>query len=335
LILCVLLARQTKAQALTPVPVSIQPPDAEVAVGQTIDIAVEAREVRALFAMDIELGFDPTVVQVVDVDPELDGVQVALGLFMDPGFVLVNKVDNTLGNVHLAMTQLNPSQPKSGGGPLIVLKFRGVKTGANTPLTLASAVLSQDDGTVLPVTLTSGQLQVVAVPAPGPTNTPIPTQGVGTPLPSSTPGLPAAVRATRLPVMRPTTQPAFTLTPNALTASSTPSPISTSSPADAPSQTSAPAQIMASPASIAGPTAPAPPNISLTLAAVVTATPAAFALNTPAATPANSQAAVVVTEPAATATANGSPALNLALVAGALGLLGGIIVLAATRRQPK
>jgi hypothetical protein len=115
------------------------------------------------------------VVEVVDADPGQAGVQMALGTFLDSGFVVLNAADNVTGTVRFAMTQLNPSLPKSGTGALIVIRLRGKQVSGGTPLTLTHAQLAKRDGTALSTNLISGQVSVVAA-GTAPTGTPIPTQ---------------------------------------------------------------------------------------------------------------------------------------------------------------
>ncbi len=166
--------------------VRIAPPQAQVQVGQTADVVVEIEAVEGLYGMDIALEFDPAAVEVLDADPLLDGIQVGMGTFLDPGFVLRNEADNTLGRVRFAMTQLNPSTPKSGSGVLIVLRLQGKQLGAISPLTLVRVLLGGPGGASIEATTESGQVQVVQTIS-GPTSTPVPTQGAGTPLPAAAP----------------------------------------------------------------------------------------------------------------------------------------------------
>ena len=63
-------------------------------------------------------------------------MQAAPGTFLDSGFVVLNAADNVTGTVRFAMTQLNPSLPKSGTGTLIVIGLRGKQASGSTPLTL-------------------------------------------------------------------------------------------------------------------------------------------------------------------------------------------------------
>lgn len=157
----------------------------QVASGQTTDASVVVENVQGLYGVDVSLTFDPTAVEVLDSNPNLDGVQVGFGKFLDSGFVLLNRVDNELGQVRFAMTQLYPSQAKNGSGILVVLKLRGKQVGATSALTISEAVLAGQGGNELVPAISSGSVAVLAQVS-GPTNTPIPTQGAGTPMPTGT-----------------------------------------------------------------------------------------------------------------------------------------------------
>lgn len=222
IILILFITSLAHAQSSETAQVRVMPDSIQVPQGTTIDLAVEVIEIQDLYAFDISLTFDPTVIQVVDADPDLDGIQVNYGMFLDPGFVLRNEVDNQAGTIRFALTQLNPSQPKSGSGVLIVIRLEGGQVGAQTSLTLTHAELVERDGSDIPTTMNSGEVEVVGTATPGPTNTPIPTQDPGTPLPTSLP-------ATSTPIRTVTAGPSPTSTPEP---SSTPTttPTATDSP---------------------------------------------------------------------------------------------------------
>ena len=194
------------AQSSETAQVRVMPGSIQVPQGISVDLAVEVIEIQNLYAFDISLTFDSSVIQVVDADPDLDGIQVNYGLFLDPGFVLRNEVDNQAGTIRFALTQLNPSQPKSGSGVLIVVRLEGGQVGSQTSLTLTHAKLVERDGSDIPTTMSSGEVEVVGTATPGPTNTPIPTQDPGTPLPTSPP-------ATNTPIRTVTAGPSPTSSP--------------------------------------------------------------------------------------------------------------------------
>ena len=174
------------AQANDPVIIRIIPPDAQVVVNQTIDIAVEVENVSNLYGIDVLLEFDPQAVAVVDMDPILDGVQVQLGQFMEPGFSILNLADNELGRLRLAMTQLNPSPPQEGTGNIVVVTFLAKAVRPTGDITVISAKLADPQGNLIDVDeVEDGSLTVVQSLA-GPTSTSIPGGPAGTPLPTAT-----------------------------------------------------------------------------------------------------------------------------------------------------
>ncbi|MGI6741018.1 MAG: cohesin domain-containing protein [Brevefilum sp.] len=99
--------------------------DVELKPDGRAEVPVEIRGVNELYAADIEIRFDPNVIQIEDANPDVDGIQPALGTFLDAGLVLYNRVDNQEGLVQFVMTQANPSEPKSGDGILLVLYVVG------------------------------------------------------------------------------------------------------------------------------------------------------------------------------------------------------------------
>ena len=216
------------AQAEDPVIVRIIPEDARVVLNQTIDVAVEVADVRELYGIDILLEFDPQAVEVVDKDPILDGVQVQLGEFLEPGFSIINLADNEIGRLRVAMTQLSPATPKDGTGNIVVVTFRAKAVRETGDIMIISAKLADPFGGLIEVDeIEDGRLTVVRT-LTGPTNTPIPGQPVGTPLPTATKTPIPSITPTRtntLPATPTVPSPTRTITPTGDT--STPSATAT------------------------------------------------------------------------------------------------------------
>ena len=265
----------------TDVVLQFAPATPAVAVGETIDIAVAVENVTDLYAFDITVGFDPALVEVVDLDPDLDGIQMALGLFLDPGFVIFNQANNELGQLRLVMTQLNPSTPKSGGGNLLVVRFRALQTGAS-PLVVVNGQLAQPDGTTFFPETVEGELSVIATASTQPTPSPIPSQLAGTPLPTMT----SVATATPRPQVTATatppaamTQPTATATRATATAvpASDSSPRPTASLPTATEQTASSTAVGGTVAATATPDASAPAAVEQAAEGAVAALPAAAA----------------------------------------------------------
>lgn len=166
------------AAAQTAAMVAVAPGDMELGAGMTADLAIEVRDVQDLYGIDITVTYDPAVVEVVDANPSLPGAQVSLGVFLDGGMAVINQADNAAGTVHFVMTQLNPAEPKSGTGNLLVIRFRGKQAGGTSAVTLADVQLANRDGESIDSSQQDGQIRVVAQVS-GPTATPIPVQDPG------------------------------------------------------------------------------------------------------------------------------------------------------------
>ena len=106
----------------------------EVAVGQTAPLSVAVTDVQGLYGLEIHLRFDPAVVQVADADPGKEGIQVAAGDFLSADFVAQNRVDNQAGTIDYAVTQVNPKEPRSGSGTLLLIRFQGGAAGRASQL---------------------------------------------------------------------------------------------------------------------------------------------------------------------------------------------------------
>ena len=146
----------------------------EIQPGARVEIPIEIRNVQDLYAVDLEIHFDPRILTFEDADPQMDGIQPALGTFLDAGMVLYNTVDPEAGIIKFVMTQVNPSEPKSGSGVLIVLYAVGAAEGEST-LEVVRADLSTREGIAIPSELVENSVKVAAS-APEIQATPIPVQ---------------------------------------------------------------------------------------------------------------------------------------------------------------
>lgn len=181
--------------------------DYEVSPGERVEVPVEIRDVTDLYAVDLEIRFDPDVIQIEDANPNLDGVQPALGTFLDAGLTLFNSVDNDEGVVRFVMSQVNPSEPKSGNGILLVLYVVGEEEGTSD-LEVTTLELSDRFGEAIAVEAVDGSVTVseeaalvesTAIPVQDPTGiVQVPTQAP-TPIPTATSIPPTPTPTTDLP----------------------------------------------------------------------------------------------------------------------------------------
>ncbi len=176
--------------------VKIVPAEATIQVGQTIELTVRVENIANLFGADWSIKFDPNLLEVVDADPNMPGVQIAAGDLLSSDYVPTNQVVD--GTISYVVQQVEPSMPVSGSGALARITFRAKASGVSD-IVLEEAYLSNFDGDGLFSVLQNGKLTIVsaggevptATPAP-PTPTPAPTTPPPpTPKPSTTTPSPA------------------------------------------------------------------------------------------------------------------------------------------------
>ena len=172
----------------------------QAAPGTLIQVPVSVRNVSNAYGVDFILEFDPAILQVEDADPNTSGVQALLGNFLDPGLLLFNNADNNAGTYRFAMSQVNPSEPKSGEGDVVIITFKALAAG-ESGLEISYVMFGDREGMEIPSTGVNSTL-LISESAPTQavtyevvdstavimvnTFTPTPTL-TPTPLPTSTP----------------------------------------------------------------------------------------------------------------------------------------------------
>ena len=116
---------------------SVIPSYKEISLGGTGATEVRVADVANLYGVQFRVNFDPGVVQVVDADPNMPGVQMEIGsLFSGKNyFVARNTVSNTTGVGEFVVTLVAPATPISGTGTLAVITWQG-KNAGQSPTTL-------------------------------------------------------------------------------------------------------------------------------------------------------------------------------------------------------
>jgi len=220
--------------------------DLQIRPGAIVEVPVDIRDVIDLYAYDIELSFDPEFLDFDDADPNKNGIQAGIGTFLDPGVTLVNQIYYEDGLVHVMLNQINPSEPKSGSGNLLVLYLTGLKTGQTT-LEVTRVELSTRYGEAIAVSGEDAEIEIVSgAPIVTATNIPVidpieiteiptldPSQILPTPTPLPTmtpmPTRTATSMATQTRTATPSNAPVFT---QSEMVTATPQPIAVVEPAD-------------------------------------------------------------------------------------------------------
>ena len=148
----------------TPRPVALifldmPPATTNLPVGAEAEILVKVASVANLNAVDFQVSYHPGVVQVLDEDPATPGTQIAAGDFLSPDLIQANTVDETLGKIRFALSQLPPTPSKSGMGVVARFRVRALAQGASL-LPLYNTRLFDTHGRDIPHTSQGGFVAV-------------------------------------------------------------------------------------------------------------------------------------------------------------------------------
>jgi len=145
-------AYESLPEGSTDTAVRFLPASLQVGVDTTGQMAVEVANVADLFGAELQISFDPTVVEVVDADPGTPGTQVALGSVFEGVdiFNAENSVEN--GVINFSATRRSPAPAFSGTGSFIQITWRG-KTSGQTEVTFNEVKLANADGQPISATI--------------------------------------------------------------------------------------------------------------------------------------------------------------------------------------
>lgn len=170
--LCLFFALPAAAAGPT---VTFSPSPLESPAGQTVPLAVRITDVQGLYGFEMQFKFDPAVVEVIDADPNAAGIQLLPGDFLALDMLVHNQADNSAGTAEFVLTQINPSEAKSGAGVLLTIYLRGKAAGQGSAVEIVKAQFATRDGEAIDVALENGAVRVAAAATPAMSPTPLPT----------------------------------------------------------------------------------------------------------------------------------------------------------------
>lgn len=150
----------------------VNPAMSSLEVGESEEKIVQLDDVEDVYALEIQLEFDSLVLNVLDADGSQTGVQIRPGSCPQPGFVVVNEVNNVSGIIDYAITQINPQFP-CDGGDVAKIEFQCVGNGVSE-VSFKSSTISDRDGIPIEHNIQSGKIECGSIsPTPIPTPAPV------------------------------------------------------------------------------------------------------------------------------------------------------------------
>jgi hypothetical protein len=128
---------------------------------EAIPVGIRIENATRLYGAEVHLVFDPARLEVQDADPDTEGVQIQVGDFPSPDFVVQNQADNVKGTIDYAVTQLAPREAVDGSGVLATVTVKGKDKGTSS-LTFVGAKLADPDGQEIPSQAVDGQVEIAA-----------------------------------------------------------------------------------------------------------------------------------------------------------------------------
>ena len=135
----------------------VTPPDVQLSAGDTFTVEVEIENVTDMGGIALELTFDPAVIEVVDSDTGVSGVQILPGECPLPDLVLVNEADNGAGTVNYDAVSVSGSC--SGTGVVLRIPVRAIASGTS-PIHFSTWAPINSDGFDIPLFVEDGQIEV-------------------------------------------------------------------------------------------------------------------------------------------------------------------------------
>lgn len=160
-------------------------PTLEVGAGQIESLRLVLENAHDVYGIDVRATFDPAVIEIVDADPDSEGVQMMPGHFPQPDFLVRNTGDNAAGTLQYVATQVNPTPPANGKGLIFSVHLRGKTLDRQSVFTVEFVDIVDREGRKLSVRSQSASIQVVppgrpaslppagAIPGPFPALAPV------------------------------------------------------------------------------------------------------------------------------------------------------------------
>ncbi|HLF25745.1 MAG TPA: cohesin domain-containing protein [Anaerolineae bacterium] len=145
--------------------VKVDPKTATIAQAEVVGVSIRVEQVSDLLGAEFHLQFDPTVLEVIDDDTLIEGVQIAHGELLHADLVPENRVDNAAGTIDYAIVQINRAAI-AGSGVLATIHFKGKAPGValitfrSVPAAPQGIVLADSRGKAISGAAETGSLTV-------------------------------------------------------------------------------------------------------------------------------------------------------------------------------
>ncbi len=160
-----LLALPMAAAAQGSATVRVEPTVLTLRPGEEGTVRIRIEGVEDLAGAEIHLTYDADVLEVVDADAQMEGLQIAHGDLLAADFIAQNAADPQTGRIDYAVARMPPHTPATGDGVLAVITVRAKGEGEGT-LVLRDVLLANSEGYPIPAEVASDVVAVTVRTAP-------------------------------------------------------------------------------------------------------------------------------------------------------------------------
>lgn len=139
--------------------VSLDPSPGTVVVSGTVPIEIRVANIQHFYGAQVELAFDPSIVEVVDAYDFLPGVQIEEGDFPVPDTVITNQANNQAGTIAYAISLQGDKPGVDGSGTLAIITFHGLEEGTSQ-VSFIRSILSDPQSVPIDHATHDGQVTV-------------------------------------------------------------------------------------------------------------------------------------------------------------------------------
>ena len=102
-----------------------EPDWSEIAVGEEREISLMLDNIEDLYGIELQMTFNATAVEVLDMIDDQAGVQVSPGDYPYPSILVKNEVRNSSGTIWYVAVMIAPREPLSGSGRVLTMRVKG------------------------------------------------------------------------------------------------------------------------------------------------------------------------------------------------------------------
>jgi LysM repeat protein len=170
--------------------VNISPSQTDLECDETALVEIRINDVSNLYGIDVKIGYDPNVIEIMDADDSDDDVQIQPGDLPDvsngQGLIQVNAASD--GIISYAAVRLGQDMAQDGSGVIASMTIKGIAAGT-TDLMFETVLVADETAGPIAADLNSGKVSVTCaggpnpdptdIPDPDPTDVPDPDPGSG------------------------------------------------------------------------------------------------------------------------------------------------------------